>query len=60
MKIIQSFWTGGRNMLHDNFGWHSPQAHLMAWALSSLNIKKFVTIQVNKNVDNLANQDGKG
>lgn len=41
MKIIQSFWSGGRNMLHDNFGWNSPNAHLMSWALSCLNIKNF-------------------
>lgn len=41
MKIIQSFWSGGKDILLDSFGWHTSQAHLMAWALSCLNIRKF-------------------
>lgn len=41
MKIIQSFWSGGRDMIENRFGWVSPQYHLMAWALSCLKIKEF-------------------
>ncbi len=41
MKIIQSFWSGGKDILRESFGWHSPQHHLMAWALSCQNIRNF-------------------
>lgn len=41
MKIVQTFWSGSKDLLQDNFGWLSPQHHLMAWTLSCLNIKNF-------------------
>lgn len=41
MKMIQSFWSGGKNILSDSFGWYSSQYHLMSWALSCLQLKQF-------------------
>lgn len=40
MRIIQSFWSAGRNMITDNAGWLSPQHHLIGWALSCLKLKE--------------------
>lgn len=35
-KVIQSFWSGNRDsLLKDNFGWLSPEYHIMSWCLSS-------------------------
>ncbi len=39
MKIVQTFWSGGGDILKDSFGWYSSQHHLLAWALSCLNLK---------------------
>ncbi|SDE20058.1 DUF6734 family protein [Niabella drilacis] len=41
MTICQTLWTHKKNLLEDPFGWVSPQHHLMAWALSSLQLNKF-------------------
>lgn len=41
MKIVQTFWSGGENLLENNFGWYSPQHHLISWALSCLNINNY-------------------
>lgn len=35
LKAVQTVWTAGRSMTENSFGWHSPQAGLMSWALSS-------------------------
>lgn len=40
MRIIQTFWTAGRNPLEHSFGWLCPEYNLMAWALSCLSIKE--------------------
>ena len=40
MKIVQSFWSGDRNLIEHAFGWLSPQYHIMAWALSCLKLKE--------------------
>jgi len=40
MKIVQSFWSGNRNLTEHGFGWLSPQYHVMAWALSCLKLKE--------------------
>lgn len=40
MKIVQTFWSGYKNPLVDDFGWKSPQEHLMSWALSCLSLKE--------------------
>lgn len=40
MKIVQTFWSGYKNPLIDDFGWKSPQEHLMSWALSCLSLRE--------------------
>lgn len=40
-NICQTLWLGNRNILDYNFGWYSPQYHLISWALSCLQLKKF-------------------
>jgi hypothetical protein len=41
MKIVQTFWSGGGDILKDSFGWYSSQHHLLAWALSCLELKNY-------------------
>ena len=40
LNCIQTLWTSDKSLIKDSFGWASPQSHLMAWALSSLLLKK--------------------
>lgn len=40
MRITQTFWTANQSLLNNSFGWISPQAHLMSWALSCLSLRK--------------------
>jgi hypothetical protein len=40
MRIVQSFWSGKKNLIDNSFGWFTPQHHLMAWALSCLKLKE--------------------
>ena len=40
MNIVQTFWSGEKNLMTDSFGWLSPEYHLMSWALSCLSLKK--------------------
>lgn len=40
MKVVQTFWGGGKNLLIDNFGWADSQYHLMSWALSCLSLRE--------------------
>jgi hypothetical protein len=40
VKIVQSFWSGKKNLVENNFGWLSPQYHVMAWTLSCLKLKE--------------------
>ena len=42
MRIIQSMWTANQaELLNNSYGWLSPEYHLMGWALSCLQLKKF-------------------
>lgn len=42
MKIVQTFDISSEsNLLTDSFGWYAPEYHLMSWALSCLQLKKF-------------------
>ena len=34
MRIVQTFWSGGKSLLQDGFGWLHPEYNLMSWALS--------------------------
>lgn len=40
MRVVQTFWSGGKDPLSDSYGWLSPQHHFMSWALSCLTLKK--------------------
>ena len=40
MKVVQTFWTGNKSLLENNFGWINPQYHLMSWTLSCLSLKE--------------------
>ncbi|MDO7884249.1 DUF6734 family protein [Hymenobacter cheonanensis] len=42
MNIVQTLYTSkGKNPLTYNYGWAAPEYHLMSWALSCLQLKKF-------------------
>ncbi|RFM26749.1 DUF6734 family protein [Deminuibacter soli] len=41
MRIVQTFWSSGKDWKTYNFGWDSPKFHLMGWALSCLKLKEF-------------------
>lgn len=42
MKIVQTFWSGSSsNIIKDTFGWYAPEYHLMSWALSCFQLRKF-------------------
>ncbi len=38
MLICQTLWTNKKSLLEYDFGWLSPQHHLMGWALSSIKL----------------------
>lgn len=40
MRVVQTFWSGGKDPLTNSFGWLTPQHHFMAWALSCLELRK--------------------
>lgn len=40
MRIIQTFWTGGRSPKEHSFGWLHPEYNLMSWALSCLSLRE--------------------
>lgn len=40
MRIVQTFWTAGRNPLEHSFGWLRPEYNLMSWTLSCLCLRK--------------------
>ncbi|MDR2954107.1 MAG: hypothetical protein LBV43_03400 [Prevotella sp.] len=40
MRIVQTFWSGGKNPINDGFGWLKPRYNLMSWALSCLSLRK--------------------
>ena len=42
MKIIQTLYTDHHtNLFRDSLGWYAPEYHLMSWALSCLQLKKY-------------------
>lgn len=41
MRIVQTFWSAGRNPLEHGFGWLRPEYNLMSWALSCLCLRKY-------------------
>ncbi len=40
MRIVQTFWSGGKSLLQDGFGWLHPECNLMSWALSYLSLRE--------------------
>ena len=40
MRIVQTFWTAGRNPLEYSFGWLHPEYNLMSWSLSCLSLRE--------------------
>ena len=40
MRIVQTFWSAGRNPLEYSFGWLRPEYNLMSWALSLLSLRE--------------------
>ena len=40
MRIVQTFWTAGRDPLKYPFGWSHPEYNLMSWALSCLSLRE--------------------
>lgn len=40
MKIVQSFWTAGKDATNYNFGWLSPLDHYLSWILSCNLLRK--------------------
>ena len=40
MRIVQTFWTAGRDPLTHGFGWTHPEYNLMSWALSCLSLRE--------------------
>lgn len=40
MRIVQTFWSGGKSLTHDSFGWAHAEYNLMSWALSSYSLIK--------------------
>jgi len=41
MIICQTLWTNKKKLIENDFGWLSPQHHIIAWALSCLQLRKF-------------------
>lgn len=40
MRIVQTFWSGGKSLLQDGFGWLHPEYNLMSWTLSCLSLRE--------------------
>jgi hypothetical protein len=40
MRIVQTFWTAGKDPLKHSFGWSHPEYNLMSWALSCLSLRE--------------------
>ena len=41
MRIIQTFWSGGRDPLQYGYGWPLPEYNMMSWVLSCLSLRKY-------------------
>jgi hypothetical protein len=46
MKIIQTFWSGKRDVITESFGWYSPRFHALSWTLSCLQLSKFYDVEL--------------
>lgn len=61
MNIIQTLYVNkGKNLYTDSFGWVNPAYHLMSWALSCLQLKKFyskLTLYANEEAVNVLIDD---
>ena len=40
MRIVQTFWSAGRDPLEYSFGWLRPEYNLMSWTLSCLSLRE--------------------
>ena len=40
MKIVQTFWSGGRSPLEHSYGWPHAEYNLMSWTLSCLSLRR--------------------
>ncbi|MDY3819732.1 MAG: DUF6734 family protein, partial [Bacteroidaceae bacterium] len=40
MRIIQTFWSGGRDPLQYGYGWRHAEHNLMSWALSCCSLRE--------------------
>ncbi len=40
MRIVQTFWSAGGDLLKNSYSWLEPQYHLMSWALSCLSLRE--------------------
>ncbi|MEJ8769103.1 DUF6734 family protein [Prevotella sp. HCN-7019] len=41
MNIVQTLWTGNRDLISETFGWCDSQTHLFSWVLSCLTLLKY-------------------
>ncbi len=41
MKIVQTFWSGGKDPTEYSYGWLHAEYNLMSWALSCLSLRKY-------------------
>ena len=41
MRAVQTFWSAGKSLLTDSFGWNLPEYHLMSWALSCITLSRY-------------------
>ena len=41
LRAVQTFWSAGKSLLTDSFGWNLPEYHLMSWALSCVTLKRY-------------------
>ena len=40
MRIVQTFWSGGKNPLEHSFGWLYLEYNLISWALNCLSLRE--------------------
>lgn len=40
MKAIQTFWSAGKDLLDESFGWKTPEYNLMSWTMSCHSLRQ--------------------
>lgn len=40
MKIIQTFWSAGKDLMKESFGWKTPEYNLMSWTMSCYSLRQ--------------------